>query len=298
MTHLLAVGLGYTARVVAESVRTDGWSVTGSARSTEKIEALKTAGFGMLAFDPASGVVPEALPEGTTHLLVSASPDDDGDPVLNTLDDALVTLPGLEWVGYLSTIGVYGNYDGAWIDETAERNSTSVRARRRVVAEDAWQAFGARTGVAVQVFRLPGIYGPGRNPLERVLAGKSRRIVKPGQVFNRAHVDDIAQTVVASMRKPRAGAVYNIADDEPAPPQDVIAFSAELLGMEPPPEENFDDADMTEMARQFYGDNKRISNALIKSELGVVLKYPTYREGLRQLREAIDRGLRPDMNQP
>ena len=281
MTELLAMGLGYTARAVAERVTADGWSVTGSTRSPEKAEALRASGYDAFVFAPAEGIIPDTLPDKTTHLLISASPDDDGDPVIRALDDALVMLPNLAWVGYLSTIGVYGDFDGEWIDEAAERTSTSLRAKRRILAEDAWQAFGARTGIAVQIFRLPGIYGPGRSPLERVRAGRSRRIVKPGQVFNRAHVDDIAQTVVASMHKPRAGAIYNIADDEPAPPQDVITLAADLLGIDPPPEEDFATAEMTDAARQFYGSNKRISNALIKSELGVVLRYPTYREGLQ-----------------
>jgi len=228
-------------------------------------------------------VLPDALPDSTTHLLISAAPGADGDPVLGALDHMLVMLPHLEWVGYLSTIGVYGNADGAWIDESAPRAPSSERGRRRVIAEDAWLALGARTGVPVQIFRLPGIYGPGRSPLHKVAAGKSRRVIKEGQVFNRAHVEDIAQVVLASIQRPRAGGIYNVSDEEPAPPQDVITFAAELLGVEPPPEVDFATAEMTPMARSFYSDNKRVGNARIKDELGVMLKYPTYREGLRQV---------------
>ncbi len=287
MTHLLAMGLGYTARVVSDQLKADGWSITGSARSAEKVAAMQAEGFGAVAFDPAQEVMPEKLPGDITHLLISAAPGADGDPVLGALDDMLVTLLHLEWVGYLSTIGVYGNADGAWIDESAQRKPSSERGKRRVIAEDAWLAFGARTGIAVQIFRLPGIYGPGRSPLNKVADGKSRRVIKPGQVFNRAHVGDIAQVVLASMAQPRAGAVYNVSDDEPAPPQEVIAYASELLGVEAPPEVDFDTADMTPMARSFYSDNKRVGNALIKNELGVTLKYPTYREGLQQVLEAM-----------
>ena len=287
MTHLLAMGLGYTARAVADDLTSAGWHVTGTARSTEKVAALQDDGFGMLAFDPANGVTPDVLPEDVTHLLISAAPSADGDPILAHLDEQLVTLLNLQWIGYLSTIGVYGNADGAWIDETAPRAPTSERGRRRMIAEDAWLAFGQRTGIATQVFRLPGIYGPGRSPLNKVADGKSRRVIKPGQVFNRAHVEDIAQVVLASIASPRAGAIYNVSDNEPAPPQDVIEHAAGLLGVEPPPAVDFETADMTPMARSFYSDNKRVSNALIKDELGVVLKYPTYREGLQQVLEAM-----------
>ena len=242
----------------------------------------------MVQFDPANGIAPDDLPEDVTHLLVSAAPGADGDPVLRYLDELLVGLiTSLEWVGYLSTIGVYGNSDGAWIDESATRRPSSERGKRRVITEDAWLSFGARTGIAVQVFRLPGIYGPGRSPLHKVAEGKSRRIVKPGQVFNRAHVEDIAQVVLASIASPRAGAIYNVSDDEPSPPQDVIKYAAELLGIDAPEEVAFETADMTPMARSFYSDNKRVGNALIKRELGVELKYPTYREGLRQVLESM-----------
>ncbi|MEL6290028.1 MAG: SDR family oxidoreductase [Pseudomonadota bacterium] len=278
MMHLLAIGLGYAARHVASALAEGGWSITGTTRAAEPdVRAPATA---MIRFDPANGIVPETLPADTTHLLVSAAPDANGDPVITHLDDQLVMLLDLEWVGYFSTIGVYGDRDGGWVDEAASRDATSERAQRRIAAEDAWLAFGARTGVATQIFRLPGIYGKGRSPFTRIREGKARRIIKPGQVFNRAHVEDIAAVVRASIAAPRAGAVYNVSDDEPAPPQDVIAYAAELIGVDAPPEVSFDDADMSDMARAFYADCKRVKNDRIKRELGVSLRYPTYREGL------------------
>ncbi|MDH3582448.1 MAG: NAD(P)-dependent oxidoreductase, partial [Hyphomicrobiales bacterium] len=194
--------------------------------------------------------------------------------------------------GYLSTVGVYGNHDGSWIAENAALNTTKKRGRRRVEAEQTWLDFGAKTGMAVQIFRLAGIYGPGRSAIDKLKSGQARRIVKPGQVFNRIHVVDIATTLEASIDHPNPGAVYNVCDDEPAPPQDLVTFAAGLLNVEPPPEVAFDIADLTPMARSFYGENKRISNARIKDELGVTLAFPSYRDGLRAIME------RPDSEEP
>ena len=197
----------------------------------------------------------------------------------------IARLSTLDWVGYLSTVGVYGNSAGAVVDESAQPHPNNERTRARVVAESAWLALGEEMGRPAQVFRLAGIYGPGRSALDKLRAGTARRIVKPGQVFNRIHVEDIASVLEASIARPRAGAIYNVADDEPAPPEDVVTYAAELLGIEPPPEVPFEEADLTPMARSFYGDSRRISNALIKSELGVRLAYPNYREGLKALAE-------------
>jgi nucleoside-diphosphate-sugar epimerase len=220
---------------------------------------------------------------GTTHLLHSIPPGHDGDPVLRHYRAEIAHLSTLDWIGYLSTVGVYGNYAGAVVDETAQPHPNNERTRARVVAESGWLALGEEAGRPAQVFRLAGIYGPGRSALDKLRAGTARRIVKPGQVFNRIHVEDIATVLEASIARPRAGATYNVADDEPAPPEDVIAYGAELLGIEPPPEVPFEEADLSPMARSFYGDSRRISNALIKSELGVRLAYPNYREGLQTL---------------
>jgi len=215
-------------------------------------------------------------------LLVSVPPDAGGDPVLPHYGEAIVA-SRIGWIGYLSTIGVYGDQGGAWIDETTPPAASSERTRARLAAEASWLALGEKTGKAVQIFRLAGIYGPGRNPIVKVREGRSQRIVKAGQVFNRIHVDDIATTLLASLDRPRPGAIYNVADDEPTPPQVVIEHAARLAGLPPPPEVDFETADLSPMARSFYGENKRVRNALIRDELGVRLAYPTYREGLAAL---------------
>ena len=220
----------------------------------------------------------------TDVLLVSAPPGADGDPVLARYADAIAA-SRIGWIGYLSTIGVYGDQQGAWIDETPPSAPRSARSRIRVEAESAWLELGVRTGKAVQVFRLSGLYGPGRPPIVKLREGRSQRIVKAGQVFNRIHVDDIATTLLASLDRPRAGAVYNVTDDEPTPPQTVTEHAAALTGLPLPPAIDFETADLSPMARSFYGENKRVRNRLIREELGVALAYPTYREGLAALKD-------------
>ncbi len=214
-------------------------------------------------------------------LLVSAPPGEKGDPVLGRYADAIAG-SRIGWIGYLSTIGVYGDQQGAWIDETTPGNPRSARSKVRLDAEEAWLALGSRTGKAVQIFRLSGIYGPGRNPIVKLREGRSQRIVKAGQVFNRIHVDDIATTLLASIDRPRAGAIYNVTDDEPTAPQTVTEHAAALTGLPLPPEIDFETADLSPMARSFYGENKRVRNRLIREELGIALAYPTYREGWRR----------------
>jgi nucleoside-diphosphate-sugar epimerase len=204
--------------------------------------------------------------------------------------------PHLRWIGYLSTVGVYGDHKGAWVDETTVPRPSDGRSRYRLEAENGWLALGAARGIPTQVFRLAGIYGPGRNQLVQLAQGTARRIVKPGQVFNRIHVDDIAQVVAASLARPRAGAIYNVADDEPSPPQDVVTFAAALCGLVPPPEIPYDVADLTPMSRSFYSENKRVRNRLLSAELGVALRYPTYREGLTALRAAGEGPALADMS--
>jgi nucleoside-diphosphate-sugar epimerase len=259
--------------------------VAGTARDAAKVAKLATGGYEATRFAGGSRT-PEvaALLEHTTHLLHSIPPGPDGDPVLAHYRDEIAALGSLEWIGYLSTVGVYGDQQGQWVDETTAPKPNSARTEARVKAEQAWLDFGAETGVPVQVFRLAGIYGPGRSVFDKLAAGTARRINKDGQVFSRIHVADIAFVLEASMRKPRAGAIYNVVDDEPAAPGEVVAHAAEMLGVPPPPEVDFADADLTPMARTFYQGSRRIGNALIKSELGVELRYPTYREGLASLR--------------
>ncbi len=288
MNKLVCFGLGYSARVFARRMLARGWQVFGTARGEGSVQKLCDEGFDAALFtgEARSAEVREAL-ESATHALVSIAPGAQGDAVLTHHGGDLAAAPALQWIGYLSTVGVYGDHGGEWVDEDAALNPKSERSIFRVAAEKEWLAFGADTGKAVQLFRLAGIYGPGRGPLENLRRGKGRRIVKPGQVFNRIHVEDIASVLEASIAHPRAGAIYNVSDDEPAPPQDVVAFAAEILGVEPPPEVAFEDADLSPMGRSFYGENKRVSNARIKRELGVKLAYPTYREGMRSLTGAL-----------
>jgi hypothetical protein len=281
---LFCFGLGFSAETLAKRLAAKGGSIAGTARDLANIERLRGEGYEVCRFTGEAGnvEVTKLLP-GTTHLLHSIPPGHDGDPVLRHYRDQIAHLSTLNWIGYLSTVGVYGNYAGAVVDETAPPHPNNERTRARVVAESGWHALGEEAGRPAQVFRLAGIYGPGRSALDKLRAGTARRIVKPGQVFNRVHVEDIATVLEASIARPRAGAIYNVADDEPAPPEDVITYGAELLGVEPPPEVPFEKADLSPMARSFYGDSRRISNALIKSELGVRLAYPDYRQGLKAL---------------
>lgn len=280
--HLAALGLGFTARALARRLHPTGWRITGSTRTEEGATAIRGEGYNALLLD--SDTTPDMLANAlgsATHILVSASPGEDGDPVIRRVEQIRGELPHLAWIGYLSTIGVYGGHDGAWIDEDTAPNPTNKRGKRRVVAEQAWLDFGARCSIAVQVFRLPGIYGPGRSVFDRLRAGTSRRIIKPGQVFNRMHVDDIAGALEAAMNAATHDTrLFNLTDGNPAPPQDVIVYAAELMGIEPPPEVAFEAAEMTAMARSFYGDNKRVSNARMMRELGYQPIYPTFEQGL------------------
>ncbi len=281
MNRLFAFGLGFSALELAKRLSAKGWQIAGTARDDGKVERLRREGYEAVQFAGEAGN--QALVTrlaGTTHLLHSIPPGADGDPVLAGYREAIAALPSLEWVGYLSTVGVYGDQEGGWVDEGVPPKPNSTRTDARVEAEQAWLQFGQETGVPVQLFRLAGIYGPGRSVFEKLKAGTARRINKDGQVFSRIHVEDIASVLEASIAKPQAGAIYNVADDEPAAPGDVVAYAAELMGMAPPPEVDFAEADLTPMARSFYEGSRRIKNTRIKSELGVRLRYPTYREGL------------------
>ncbi|MEX0970286.1 MAG: SDR family oxidoreductase [Paracoccaceae bacterium] len=278
MKSLLIFGFGYCAKALAKDLLAQGWKIEATTRNADKAEAMR-----------AMGVVPHIWPgtdmraalAAASHVLVSAGPDAAGDPVLNALSDAFANATHLRWLGYLSTTGVYGDAAGGWVDEDTPRLATSTRGQLRVDAEDRWLALHQSCGLAVHIFRLAGIYGPGRGPFAKLRAGTARRIIKPNQVFSRIHVDDIAQILAASIAQPNPGRAYNVCDDEPAPPQDVIAAAARLLGLNPPPEESFETAQMGAMAKSFYGESKRVSNARIKAELGVELLHPTYMAGLR-----------------
>lgn len=274
---LLSIGHGFSARALSPLLLKRGWSIIGTTRSEEKAAVLQSEGITPLIWPG------NPLPIGqATHLLTSVAPGKDGDPVLNEAAETLTAAKHLEWVGYLSTTGVYGNHGGGWVDENASLTPATKRGQARVTAEAQW----AQLGLPLHVFRLAGIYGPGRGPFTKVRAGTARRIIKKGQVFSRTHVEDIAQVVLASIDKPNPGAAYNVCDDNPAPPQDVIAYAAELLGLPIPPEVPFETADMTPMARSFYSDSKKVRNDRIKDELGVKLLYPTYQAGLTALLKA------------
>lgn len=285
MPRLFAFGLGFSALALGRRLQAEGWSVAGTCRSAEKQAALAAEGFEVFPFGPDRPLAdPAGALAGTTHLLISAPPDGDGDPVLRAHGadlKALATGPAPPvWCGYLSTTGVYGDHAGGWVDETTPLTPNTERGARRLAAETAWLALGEDTGLPVHLFRLSGIYGPGRSALDSVRAGRAQRIDKPGQVFNRIHVADIAAALRASIDRPNPGAAYNLADDDPAPPHAVIAEACRLLGVAPPPLIPFAQAELSPMARSFYADNKRVRNDRIKRELGVRLTYPSYRDGL------------------
>lgn len=282
---LFCFGLGDSAVRLARRLVGRGFAVAGTCRSEEKAGRLRAEGIEVHLFGKDHAFADaEAALAGTTHLLLSVPPDERGDPVLAAHGERIAGLaPRLQWLAYLSTTGVYGDRGGQWVDETTPLRPTTERGRRRLAAEEAWRALAARAHLPLHVFRLAGIYGPGRNPLRGVIDGTAKRIVKKGQVFSRIHVEDIAAVLDASIARPKPGAAYNVCDDEPAPPQEVVLFAARLLGRAPPPEIDFEVADLTPMARSFYADAKRVSNRRIREELGVRLAYPTYREGLRAL---------------
>jgi nucleoside-diphosphate-sugar epimerase len=274
MPRLFVFGMGYSALALARLLLPEGWSVIGTCRTPEGAEALRAQGIEPVLFDGTAPLDP-ALLAGATHILASIPPDGD-DPALRHHAGDIAKLPGLAWVGYLSTTSVYGVDDGRTVDEDFPCAPSSARGQRRLNAEAAWRALP----LPGHVFRLSGIYGPGRSIFETIEAGRAQRIVKSGHAFNRIHVEDIAGTVMASIRRPAPGRIYNLADDLPAPSADLVTYACALLGVEPPPEIGFDAAVLSPMAREFWADNKRIDNRRIKDELGVRLLYPTYREGL------------------
>jgi nucleoside-diphosphate-sugar epimerase len=248
-------------------------------RTKEKADRLRAKGIDASVFDgaPSTGIA-EALGKAT-HLVLSNAPGEAGDSVLRHHAENLGAAKNLRWIGYLSTVGVYGDYGGAWVTERTTPHARVGRSTQRLEAEEAWSRFAAERKIPLGIFRIAGIYGPDRNALKNLTDGKAHRIVKPDQVFNRIHVDDIVSTLHAVVAANAEG-VFNLADDEPAPPQDVVAYAAKLMGITPPPAIPFENADLSPMARSFYGENKRVSNRRIRDELGVVLRYPTYREGL------------------
>ncbi len=273
---LFCFGYGFSAQAAARLWLAEGGHVIGTTRDTGKLKQMRAENIDAHLFD----TVPEESLLSAGAILSSVAPTEAGDdPVLQRYAP-LLAQSAARWIGYLSTTGVYGEANGDWIDETAPLAPTTERGRRRVQAEAAWLKLYEDHGLPVHLFRLSGIYGPGRSALETVLAGRAQRVEKRGQVFNRIHVEDIATTLWASWQKPHPGQAYNLADDEPAPPQDVIAYACTLAGVPVPPLVALEDAQLSPMARSFYAENKRLKNQKIKAELGVTLAFPTYREGL------------------
>ncbi|WP_299026325.1 SDR family oxidoreductase [uncultured Sulfitobacter sp.] len=273
--RLLSFGHGYSARALAARLVPEGWHIIGTTRDPEKMDAIAATGVEPVLW-PGTDMQP--LIAEFPNVLISAGPGPDGDPVLAQLSSALAkAAPAMRWVGYLSTTGVYGDHQGGWVDERTPLTPSTKRGQARVEAEAAWQAIA---GLPLHIFRLAGIYGPGRGPFSKVRNGTARRIIKEGQVFSRIHVEDIALALELSLKAPSSGAIYNLCDDDPAPPQDVIGHAAELLGMPVPPAVAFETAEMTPMARSFYAESKRVRNDHIKDVLGWRPAYPDYRSGL------------------
>lgn len=281
---LLSLGHGYSAAALARRLG-PGWRIIGTTRRAEKAARLRAQGVEALIW-PGEDLAPACA--AATHILASIAPDEAGDPLLATEAETIAAAaPHLKWVGYLSTTGVYGDHRGGWVDETTPLAPTTKRGRQRVLAEQQWQALAARSGLPLHIFRLAGIYGPGRGPFEKVRDGTARRIIRENQYFSRIHVEDIATVLAASIARPDPGAIYNVADDDPSPPEDVLAEAARLLGLPLPPEVAFEEAAMTPLARSFYAESKRVANDRIKRDLGVTLAFPDYRTGLAALlREA------------
>lgn len=278
--RLVIVGYGYSSRAIHAALGNSIDQLIVTCRTQAKADQLKEEGLAAIVFDgnTASADLQQALCVAT-HLIMSAAPDEQGDPLLRHHEIADARC--LQWVGYLSTVGVYGDHDGAWVDETSQTRPLSKRSIQRVAAEEAWQQRRDVLGISCSAFRLAGIYGRNRSALDKVRSGTARRIIKPGQVFNRIHVEDIGRVVAAAARSKSDG-TFNVTDDQPCPPQDVISHAAALLGVDPPAEISFEDANLSPMGRSFYGENKRVSNAKIKQAFGPLL-YPSYREGLEGL---------------
>ena len=277
---LLSFGHGYSAHALERLLPFDDWKILATTRSLEKSNVITNCKVSAFIW-PGTDLVSEI--KNATHILLSIPPNIDGDPVFLEYGNTIASSKNLKWIGYLSTTGVYGDHRGGWVDENTPLKPTTERGIKRVLAERQWLELAKESSLPLNIFRLAGIYGLGRGPFSKVLAGTAKRIIKKGQVFSRIHVDDIAQILLASINKPNLTGVYNVCDDLSAPPEDVLSYAAELLKKEIPPEIDFLDADMSEMARSFYAESKRVHNKKIKTDLGVVLKYVNYKEGLNAL---------------
>jgi len=283
MRNLFIFGYGFSSTGIAAACKDQFDQIIGTTRNAESFSKLVADALTPALFDG------EKLTQQTqehlntaSHILISISPNENGDRVLNTCRSALAKNKNLKWIGYLSTVGVYGNHEGAWVDETSECRPVSKRSVERVAAENAWQKFSTENNISLAIFRLSGIYGPGRNAFMNIEKGIARRLIKKDQVFNRIHREDIGEAVCCAIKITASG-IFNITDDEPAPPQDVVTLAHELIGKTPPVEIDFKTADLTPMARSFYGENKRVSNTKSKTVLGMVYKWPNYRVSLKRM---------------
>ncbi|MCA9483690.1 MAG: SDR family oxidoreductase [Nitrospina sp.] len=290
--HLFCFGLGYTGRALGEALSKEGWRVSGTCRTAAEAETRSARKFDVFLFDGihCGDGLKDALASADC-VLSTVPPGDNGDPVLNGFRDVLSQKKNLEWAGYLSTTGVYGDQQGGRVDEDSPTEPESARGLRRVEAERGWRELFTRHRLPIHLFRLAAIYGPGRNALKRALEGTARRVEKPGLVFSRIHVDDVVQVLRASIRKPYPGRVYNLADDAPAPPEAVVRYACDLLELPPPPLQTLEEAGLSPLGVSFYQDSKRVANDRIKQELGVSLLFPDYRAGLRKLLETLERPL-------
>lgn len=282
--RLFIFGLGYSGLEIAKLAKAQGWEVAGTCTSEEKARRLRELGIEAHVFDGTAALAADAFGDAT-HVVCTIAPGASGDPALRT---CRTLLGRARWLGYLSTTGVYGHHDGGWVDETTPSLSTQPRSLERIAAEQDWRGLAAETGASLHILRLPGIYGPGRSPLDRVLTSTAQRIDKPGQFFSRIHVEDIAASTLQAMDREHGTEIWNVADDLPAANADVVAYAFELLGRPVPPAIPWDEAapTMSAMARSFYSESRRVRNEKLKHELGVVLRYPTYREGLKAIAAA------------
>ncbi|MBI78805.1 MAG: NAD(P)-dependent oxidoreductase [Rhodospirillaceae bacterium] len=280
MSHLFCFGFGFSAQHLAQKLSQKGWVISATARSKNKMKLLKLHNINLQLFDGSNPLEELSDLQNSTHVLLSVPPGEDGDPVYNLHQNEISTIKDLKWIGYLSSTGVYGDTKGEIVDESAPLLAKTKQGLRRVNAERLWTILSVKKKLPMHIFRLAGIYGPGRSAIDKVHNGTARLIIKAGHLFSRVHVDDIVAVLEASMQKPRPGAVYNICDEEPAMSSDVVKYAAQLMNMQPPPSIPFDDGSVSSMVRSFYSEFRRVDNSLVKSELGVSFIYPNYREGL------------------
>ena len=286
MKKLFCFGYGYVAEYLAKALKAEDrtWQICGTTTSIEKLNMMREEGIKSYLFSNDAPLGdPLYMLDGVTHILISVPPNRFGDPVFQAHARDILQIPSVEWIGYLSSISVYGDHGGEWVDETTEIRPGAERGSKRARAEIQWLKTRRIAGIPINIFRLSGIYGPHRSALDTVRAGHPRRILKEGHVFNRIHVDDIVQVLIASMAQPSPGDIYNLSDDEPVPSHELIAYACELMGKTPPPLMSLEEADLSPMGRSFYKENKRVRNDKIKDKLGVTLKYPNYKVGLEAI---------------